>query len=119
MPDPKRRRTVAGLAVLAAILLAGITVGIYRTAAPTPPTRTLRVGFQNSPPYHFPGAQGKASGPTVEVLAMAAQQRNIKLEWVFSPEGPERALSSGSVDLWPLVGDLPERRKLLYVSAPY
>src|SRR5581483_2540570 len=27
--------------------------------------------------------------------------------------------STGSVDLWPLVGDLPERRGLLYVSAPW
>jgi hypothetical protein len=54
---------------------------------------TLRVGFQNSPPYHFPDAQNHPTGPAVEIIKRAAQERNIHLEWVFSPEGPERALS--------------------------
>jgi len=43
----------------------------------------------------------------------------MELQWVFSPQGPEKALSSGAVDLWPLMADLPERRKLLYISAPW
>ena len=84
-----------------------------------PVGRTLRIGFQNSPPYHFPDVHGNATGPAVEIIRAAAQQRNIHLEWVFSPEGPEKALSTGAVDLWPIVGDLPERKKLLYVSPPW
>ena len=82
-------------------------------------TRTLRIGFQNSPPYHFPDSAGQASGPAVEIVRTAAQRRNIHLQWVFSPEGPERALASGAVDLWPIVGDLPERRAFLYISPPW
>ena len=81
--------------------------------------RTLRIGFQNSPPYHFPDANGQASGPAVEIVRTAAARRKIKLDWVFSPQGPERALASGAVDLWPIVGDLPERHALLYISAPW
>ncbi len=82
-------------------------------------SRPLRVGFQNSPPYHFSDTQGKPSGPAVEILKIAAQRKNIALEWIFSPQGPEKALSSGAVDLWPLTADLPERRNFLYVSSPW
>jgi signal transduction histidine kinase/CheY-like chemotaxis protein len=118
MPGIRRRLgTKTAVAVCALALLGACAV--YRTATAPPVRRTLKVGFQNSPPYHFPGPNGKATGPTVQTLAMAAERLNINLEWVFSPQGPEKALSTGAVDLWPLVGDLPERRKLLYVTAPY
>jgi signal transduction histidine kinase/DNA-binding response OmpR family regulator len=55
----------------------------------------------------------------VELLRDAARRRHIQLEWVYFPGGPEKALSSGALDLWPLMGDLPERRKILYISAPW
>ncbi len=120
MLGTKRRVTTGRLLTVGGIVAAvAAAVVIYRAAVPAPITRTLRVGFQNSPPYHFSGPDGKATGPTVEVLSLAAQRENIHLEWVFSPQGPEKALSSGAVDLWPMTGDLPERRGLLYVSAPF
>jgi signal transduction histidine kinase len=81
--------------------------------------RTLRIGFQNAVPYHFPDSTGRASGPAVEIVRAAAERRNIRLEWVFSPQGPERALASGVVDLWPIVVDRPERHALLYISPPW
>ena len=68
------------------------------------PDRVFKIGFQNSPPYHFPDANGNPTGPAVDVVKEAARRRNIRLEWRYSPEGPERALSSGAVDLWPIVG---------------
>ena len=86
---------------------------------PGGPARPLRIGFQNSPPYHFPDANGNATGPAVDVVKEAARRRNIQLEWIYSAEGPERALSSGAVDLWPIVGDLPERRPFMYVTSPW
>jgi Bacterial extracellular solute-binding proteins, family 3 len=103
---------IGGLVVL-------VPLGVYSFRSHGSVEGTLRVGFQNSPPYHFPDAQNHPTGPAVEIIKRAAQERNIHLEWVFSPEGPERALSSGTVDLWPLVADLRERRKLLYVTAPW
>lgn len=81
--------------------------------------RTMRIGFRDTHPYHFPDNTGQASGPSVEILRTAAARRNIKLEWVFSPQGPEKALASGAVDLWPIVIDQPARRKLLYISPPW
>jgi signal transduction histidine kinase/CheY-like chemotaxis protein len=112
---PGRSLVIAGtaLATAAFALLA------YRATIPGTVDRTLRIGYQNSPPYHFKGDDGKPSGPTVETVSTAAKRIGIELEWVFTPEGPEKALTSGKVDLWPVLGDLPERRGLVYVSSPF
>ena len=79
----------------------------------------FRIGFQSSPPYQFPDTAGLPAGPAVDVIRAAAQHEGIGLEWVFSPEGPENSLVSGKVELWPLIADLPERRKFLYITAPW
>jgi hypothetical protein len=41
------------------------------------------------------------------------------LSWVFSPDGAEPALSSRRVELWPIMTDLPERRRLYHISTSY
>jgi signal transduction histidine kinase/ActR/RegA family two-component response regulator len=64
-------------------------------------------------------AQGRPGGPSFELVDLAAKRRKIRLEWVFAPEGPERALSTKGLDLWPVLLDMPERRHILYVSAPW
>jgi signal transduction histidine kinase/DNA-binding response OmpR family regulator len=111
------RRTIRWVAVGVAVFAAA--GGVYFATAPRTVTRTLKVGYQNSPPYHYPARDGQATGPTVETMKLAAEERGIRLEWVFSPEGPETALKTGAVDLWPMVTDLPERKSILYVSAPF
>jgi signal transduction histidine kinase/CheY-like chemotaxis protein len=84
-----------------------------------PLTRTFRIGFQNSVPYHFPDAEGNPTGPGVAVIREAARRQNIKLQWIFTSSGPDHALAANVVDLWPLVGDLPERRKRMHITAPW
>jgi two-component system cell cycle sensor histidine kinase/response regulator CckA len=79
----------------------------------------FRIGFYNTAIEHFPGADGTPEGNTVDLMNQAARRAGIKLEWIYSPEGSDKALESGKVDLWPAVGDLPERRGRLYVSAPW
>jgi len=105
------------LACAAVLLFVGL--GIYWKIAPVKIVHTLRIGFQNSPPYHFPDANGNASGPAVDFVREAARRKGIQLHWVYSPQGPEGALTSGAVDLWPVMGDLADRRKFLYISAPW
>jgi PAS domain S-box-containing protein len=79
----------------------------------------FRIGFYNTAVEHFPASDGSPAGNTVDLLNEAARRAGIKLEWVYSPEGTDAALESGKVDLWPGVGDLPERRGHLYISAPW
>jgi signal transduction histidine kinase/DNA-binding response OmpR family regulator len=105
------------LAGAAVVLL--VALGVYLKTAPVKIVHTLRIGFQNSAPYHFPDAHGNPSGPAVDFVKEAARRKGIRLQWIYSPQGPEPALTSGSVDLWPVIGDLPERRKFLYISAPW
>ena len=93
--------------------------GVSPVAAQAGKQTSLKIGFEDSPPYHFPDAAGRPAGPAVELMRAAAAREGIRLDWVFAPEGPEKALVSGQADLWPLLVDLPERRSLLYVSAPW
>jgi signal transduction histidine kinase/DNA-binding response OmpR family regulator len=100
-------------------IAASIGVAAYLVTRNPAVTRTFTIGFQSSRPYHFPDARGNATGPAVEVIQEAARRKNINLRWVYSPQGPEKALSSGAVDLWPILGDLPERRRFLHITQPW
>src|SRR6185436_11710858 len=110
------RKRIAAIALAA---LAAAAYPIYRAMSYRPLRRTFRIGFQNSAPYHYPGANGQPTGPTVETINTAAQRVGIQLEWVFTPEGPEQALTIKGLDLWPLMADLPDRRGLVSISQPY
>jgi len=96
-----------------------VVAASYFVTRNTALNRTIKIGFQNSLPYHYPDAHGKATGPAVDIVQEAARRQHINLQWVFSPQGPEMALTSGAVDLWPLMGDLPERRQYIHISAPW
>jgi signal transduction histidine kinase/DNA-binding response OmpR family regulator len=116
----KSNRRLAFVAVLSAGLLACIGVGAFDHWRSTRLlATTFRIGFYNSPPKHFLGPDGKAAGSAVDLLTEAARRSGIKLEWVYSPEEADAALETGQVDLWPLIGDLPERKGHVYVSAPW
>ncbi len=91
----------------------------HRSLDPTRATPPFRVGYQYSPPHQYVSKDGKPAGPAVEIIAAAARRRGIPIEWVYTPEGPEPSLGSGKVDLWTVVGDLPERRKIMYISDPW
>ena len=108
------RLTAAGVP-LAAIF--GLVA--WKLAPAYPQGVPLRIGFQNSPPYHFPDPAGRPSGPAVALIQMAAKQEGLDLDWVFAPKGPEESLRSGIVDLWPLMIDMPERHEIMYISAPW
>src|ERR1035441_7954769 len=110
---------VCQLLLLCCVSLAAVSPSAAQQGKQTSPQTSLKIGFQDSPPYQFPDAAGRAAGPAVELMRAAAAREGIRLEWVFAPDGPEKALVSGLVDLWPLLVDLPERREFLYISAPY
>ena len=106
-------------ALLAAVAIATAPLMVHLLAGSQSPQRVLRIGFQNSPPYHFPDASGAPAGPAVELVITAARRTGIALEWVFTPEGPEKALTTKGLDLWPVMLDLPERRGVVYVTGPW
>jgi signal transduction histidine kinase len=92
---------------------------VYLAHTPRAAGRTFRIGFQLAPPDQILDSHGRPSGSAVEVVREAARRTGVQLEWVYSPEGPEAALESGKVDLWPLFGDLPDRKGRFYLSKPW
>ncbi len=80
--------------------------------------RTYRIGFENSPPRQHVDSQGRPYGVIVDLLNEAARRGGVRLEWVHKPEGPDRALAGGSVDLWPVLNRLPERSHL-HITEPF
>lgn len=89
----------------------------WRAGDPRLTPKPFRVGFDSNGRYFRPG--GTPTGPVSEVFVEAARREHIPIEWVYAAEGSEASLRSGKVDLWPLVGDTPERRKLIYLSRPW
>jgi hypothetical protein len=45
----------------------------------------LQIGYQNTPPLNYPGADGRPTGTAVDVIQQAAQRTGIRLEWVYYP----------------------------------
>ena len=86
---------------------------------PTRATTPFRVGYQNSRPYQYVDTDGSAAGPAVEIVKEAARRARVPIVWVPAPEGPDVSLEKGNVDLWTVVGELPERKGVMYISPPW
>lgn len=82
------------------------------------PQRPLRIGFENNPPVQMRTSSG-FSGLSVEIVSEAARRARIQLQWIETGTSSEEALRKGLVDLWPLMVDLPQRRKYVHFAPPY
>jgi signal transduction histidine kinase len=109
----------SAISIAAALLLLALALRFVESRQHDPAGRTFRIGYEYSPPDQVLMPDGKPAGPAVEILANAARRRNIHLQWIFAPEGPEKAMSAGKVDLWPIFGDLPDRHGHYYISKPW
>ncbi len=113
------RSAAAGWYVLAAAVALVSGAGIfYYYRDERPPSRPYRIGFQQSAPRQFVDSHGKPYGSVIDLLNEAARRANIQLAWVHVPQGPDHALSTGIVDLWPIVNQMPERASF-HFSEPY
>ena len=90
-----------------------------RLLDPARASKPFRVGYVDTPPYNTVAPDGSPKGPYIDIFAEASRRLRIPIEWVHVPEGPEVGLQSGKVDLWTSLGDLSERRKILYISKPW
>jgi PAS domain S-box-containing protein len=108
------RRWGRAIPVIAVTAILGIAALWYFTARqPSMPQRALRIGFENNPPVQIRTENG-FSGLAVEAVNEASKRAGIKLEWVETGTSSDEAFRKGLVDLWPLMVDLPDRRKRVY-----
>lgn len=90
----------------------------FAPAVPPGPHLPLRIGFEENPPLQTRDANG-ISGLSVETVSEAARRAGIRLEWVETGQSSQESLRKGVVDLWPLVVDLPDRRKYIHFARPW
>ena len=106
--------------VRSTVSLAGMAglVALCTPAALPGPQRPLRIGFEINPPVQIRSADG-FSGLSVETVNEAAKRAGIQLEWVETGTSSEESLRRRLVDLWPLMVDLPYRRKFVHFAPPW
>ena len=98
-------------------LCALLLVGELRAGEPNRPE--VRIGVDQAAPYQSWLDGHGPTGFTVDVLEEAARNRGIHLHWVNCPEGPQRAMLAGKVDMWPLLGLVAAREAGFYTPEPW
>jgi PAS domain S-box-containing protein len=63
--------------------------------------------------------EGGPTGIAVETINEAARRSGISLQWVQTGTSSEQSFHRGLVDLWPLMADLPDRRKWIHITVPW
>jgi len=104
---------------LSGLLIAAAALGWFEMRPPKLDQRIYRIGFDNAPPQHFIGEDGRPTGLAVDLIGEAARRSGIRLQWQLEPESAEAALKSKRVDLWPMMTITPERKGVVYITDPY
>jgi signal transduction histidine kinase/ActR/RegA family two-component response regulator len=81
--------------------------------------RVYRIGIRNQATTRPGMPEGRMDALAVEVASEAARRAGLRLQWVESPEGPDDALRRRRVDLWPVLGVVPERKEYAHFSDPW
>mgnify|MGYP001614325658 FL=1 len=114
----KSGRVVAAVIALIALIGAGLWLADWRRAS-LARHRTFRIGYRHSPPWQLVQPDGSLKGPAIETIREAARRRGISLTWVLTPDGPDRVLTEGEVDLWTLLGKVLERERYFHITEPW
>ena len=113
---PGNRRIVAGILGITVLLAAGVALHAWWLH---PEDRIYRIGADYSPPYYYVHDDGTVEGLAVDVLNEAAQQTNIRLEWVTTHLGVDTAFEQKLVDIWPAIAATPKRSRLYHLTEPW
>ena len=84
-----------------------------------PVPKEVRIGADNAPPYSTWYPDGHVEGFAVDILEEAARRARTRLIWTRTKEGGDPSLQAGAVELWPVIGHLPERLKRFHITRPW
>ena len=108
----------AGAILIAVLLGSSLAFLYFGNRLPPIPHRVLRIGFEQNPPLQFRSSDG-LTGLGVDTVAEAARRAGVQIQWVETGASSEASFRKGQVDLWPIMADLPERRKFIHFSRPW
>ena len=86
-----------------AFLILAMALGSFEARA----QHALRIGADNSRPFHAMEDGGKPSGIATEILNEAARRAGIELVWTRTKRVGAEALLAGEADLWPAIAAAP------------
>jgi signal transduction histidine kinase/ActR/RegA family two-component response regulator len=105
---------------LAVIVVLGATGASFYVWRPHDHSRlVLRAGIRNNSLSSSLSPEGRVDALAVEVLTAAARRLGIRLQWLDCPEGPDQALRTKKVDLWPVAMALAERKSQFHITEPW
>ena len=107
-----------GAIFVAAGVAAALALWYFATQPPPIPQHPLRIGFEHNPPVQI-RKDGGFAGLAVETVNEAARRAGVRLKWVDTGTSSDEAFQKGLVDLWPLMADLPDRRKRVHITRPW
>ena len=107
----KRQLQIAGgLSVL------GLAVALWSYLGSANRQAELRVGALEFPPFILIDGNGGVSGLAIDIVNEAARRANIKLRYVLIGIDVDAALSSGQIDVFPLLTLTSQRSHDFYAS---
>jgi PAS domain S-box-containing protein len=112
---PFRTRTWTIFASARLLLL--VALWVLPLGKPVP--RPVRVGLIQSTPFENPRINGVPSGMLVDVIEEAAKREHLRVQWIDGPEGGERSLETGLVDVWPGMAWTPARAPRFHITKPF
>ena len=104
-----------GSFVFVAAGVAATTFWYLAIRLPPVPRRPLLIGFEHNPPTLIRTPSGFA-GLAVETVSEAAKRAGVQLRWVETGTSSDEAFQKRLVDLWPLMANLPDRRKRVHFT---
>ena len=103
---------------IAAAAVGGLTYKILTNRVVSPANHAFRIGFESNPPFQIRTDTG-FDGLAVEIVNKAAKRAGVQLQWIETGTSSDDAFQRSLVDLWPLMTDLPDRRRRVHFTAPW
>ena len=90
--------------------------GTFRYRLPAIPERPLRIGFEHVHQSRSAPTMACPDWPSIR-SGKPRNAHSITLQWVETGTSSDEAFRKGRVDLWPLMADLPDRRKRVHLPS--
>lgn len=114
------RKPLVWVMMLACLVMTGSIAAKMERVDPKPGIQTVyKVGYGTFPPYFVMPKGAPPTGFAVEVVREAARRLGLPIEWKRYSESTDKALTSGEIDLFPMLAIIPDRIGRMDFSDPW
>ncbi|MFN0102472.1 MAG: ATP-binding protein [Bryobacteraceae bacterium] len=114
------RNRLGWIAVLVCLTMtAGIAARFWWSASKPNSQTVYRIGYGTFPPYFVMPNAAPPTGFAVEVVREATRRLGMRVEWIRLSGTTEKALTTGQIDLYPMLAMIPSRVGIIDFSEPW